>query len=185
MPALIVPHVLLVPAELSFRVGMRGDWKDHTCRLVYADWLDDRERYQSAARLRWSVAVRHKAQENVAWEGDADWDSVCKAINGIKLEWVRRLYGIEAGRIMRDKYPNAPEWSAITTIADDTLHVAELYALLLATEEELDAVRNAARNTAKNAAKNTVYYAAEKAARNAARNAAKVFATFQPFSEST
>jgi uncharacterized protein (TIGR02996 family) len=149
----------------AFLRAIDADPADMTPRLALADWLDETDRHDASARVRWWAGARRELRAAVAWdEPPAEWSEVEKAIKRIRGEWCRRLYAVEVARVVREKYPPAPEWSVVAKVADETLAVAERFALLLATEEELSAAESAARS------------AAWSAAWSAARSAAKAMA---------
>jgi uncharacterized protein (TIGR02996 family) len=190
MPTLLCPP--LTAGHAAFRVALRADHGDDTVRLAYADYLDEQGNSQSATRMCWHVGVRVMLRAGVRWDQPCEWSQVRAAIGGIGAEWVRRLYSVEIARMIRDRYPLDLEWSKVNAVADDTLALAELYALGLATGGELSAAESAARSAARSitesaarsaawgAAWNATRSDAENAAWSAAESAAQIYAAQTP-----
>jgi uncharacterized protein (TIGR02996 family) len=158
-----------------------ADPADETPRLALADWLDETDRPDASARVRWWAGAGRELRAAVTWdEPPAEWSGVEKTIKRIRGEWCRRLYAVEVARVVREKYPLAPEWAGVVKVADETLAVAERFALLLATEEELSAASSAACSAASSAAcsaaSSAAWSAASSAAWSAASSAAKTMA---------
>jgi uncharacterized protein (TIGR02996 family) len=63
-----------VSEEAAFHAQMAADPSDDTTRLVYADWLDEHDRPEQAARLRWSIGLRRhiRARRGQGYDGDTN-----------------------------------------------------------------------------------------------------------------
>jgi len=132
--------------EILFRVAVAANPDDDTAWLVYADWLEENDRPEPAARCRWWMATRIALREGVRWDKcPASALEVKSNINRINAEWVRRLYVVAVIRLIRSRYAPLPEWGFNET--DATLAVAERFALGLASREELEAIWSVVRSS--------------------------------------
>ena len=159
----------------AFNLALRINPHDDTAKLVYADWLDEHDQPKAAARLRWWVDARRMMRAGVVWDKPTEWSDAANKFDAIKPQWVQRLYAVEFARVAREKYPLAKKWAKLAAVSDDSLAVAERYALLLATDEELSAAWSAAWSAARSAASS--------AARSAAWSAASALLAFPMLEE--
>jgi uncharacterized protein (TIGR02996 family) len=130
----------------AFQNAVRQDPHDDTNWLAYADYLDENDHPQQAARIRWWMGARNKMRNE---DGGREWDDShpgsqahpsyvslhTKLNTHVKSDWIRRLFGIEHARHAHDRFghSNEPE---IKNAVDDAHHAAEKHAFGLTSDED-------------------------------------------------
>ena len=111
---------------------------DDTARLVFADWLDEHGDPRGAAQLRWWVAARQAVRAGVVWNlAPQTWNGVAADVYRIPSKRARRLFAVEMARLVRERYPLPPTRPELVAEADEMFRITELYALGLATGDDL------------------------------------------------
>ncbi len=100
---------MLPPEGLALLAAVEAAPADDTARLVLADWLEENERAEVAARLRWWVGVRESFARAVADirhspdvpSDDADpvRDRAEAAEAAIRSDWMSKLCAFEVERV--------------------------------------------------------------------------------------